>query len=216
MSSSSTRGFQQTIGVSRSRCSLPENTPPYALADKDDKGNNFLRQLGNFLDVVTDAPLGAQALVAASADETILNKEMKQAREAHVRALKDIKRAACAERDSHVARVRHELETLRHRARRTVHKERKRSRAYKAQAIEAHKRGLRARHALQARASAATVASMDEFGGGRGRGMAGVGWADVGVPGRTGVDSMSTFGTVGNIYDCVARRGCFRRAVASN
>ncbi|CAM9789285.1 unnamed protein product [Pylaiella littoralis] len=68
-----------------------------------------------------------------------------QAREAHVRALKDIRRAAGAERDSHVARVRHELETLRRRARKSVRKERKRSRAYKAKAVEAHQRGQRTR-----------------------------------------------------------------------
>lgn len=48
-----------------------------------------------------------------------------------MRALKDIRRAAGAERDSHVARARHELEALRRRARRSVRKERKRSRAYK-------------------------------------------------------------------------------------
>ncbi|CAN0290948.1 unnamed protein product, partial [Hapterophycus canaliculatus] len=92
--------------------------------------------------------------------------EADQAREAHVRALKDIRRTAGAERDSHVARVRYELETLRRRARRSVRKERKRSRAYKAQAIEAHQRGQRTRHLLQSRATALAAAAATAGGSG--------------------------------------------------
>lgn len=90
-------------------------------------------------------------------------------RETHVRALKDLRRAAGAERDTHVARVRHELETLRGRARRTVRKERKRSRAYKAQAIEVHRRSTRARQVLQARVTAMAAATVARrpFAGGR-------------------------------------------------
>lgn len=135
----------------------------------------------------------------------------KQAREAHVRALTEIRRAATAERDSRVSRVRHELESLRRHARRSVRKERKRSRAYKAQAIEAHKRGLRARHVLQARASAieaaAAAATATAVGGG--------GFAGRGAPAgeamrrRVAMDSgPSSFGTVRGLVVCM--RACVR------
>lgn len=134
------------------------------------------------------------------------NDNQKQAREAHVSALKDIRRAAGAERDSHVARVRYELETLRRRARRSVRKERKRSRAYKAQAIEAHQRGQRTRQVLQSRASALALAAVG--GGGGGAPAAPLRRGGFGEPagtrrgeriiGRTPMDcTSSTFGAVG-------------------
>lgn len=121
-------------------------------------------------------------------------------------ALKDIRRAAGAERDSHVARVRYELETLRRRARRSVRKERKRSRAYKAQAIEAHQRGQRTRQVLQSRASALALAAAG--GGGGGVPAAPLTGGGLGEPaggrggerriGRTPMDcTSSTFGAVG-------------------
>lgn len=126
----------------------------------------------------------------------------KQVRETHVRALTEIRRAATAERDSRVSRVRHELESLRRHARRSVRKERKRSRAYKAQAIEAHKRGLRARHVLQARASAIEAAAAAVGGGGfTGRGSAAGGEA---VRRRVAMDyAPSSFGTVRGLVACV-------------
>eukprot|EP00904_Undaria_pinnatifida_P009883 jgi/Undpi1/6024/HiC_scaffold_2.g01298.m1 len=103
--------------------------------------------------------------------------EADQARRNHLRALKEIRRAAGVERDSHVASVQFELEAFRRRAGRSIRKERKRSRAYKAQAIEAHKRGLRARHVLETRANAMTAAAEaglfarrgNALGAGRGR-----------------------------------------------
>ncbi|CAM9723282.1 unnamed protein product, partial [Ascophyllum nodosum] len=112
-----------------------------------------------------------------------------QVRETHVRALKDIKRAARRDRESHVARVRSELESLRRRASRSVRKERKRSRAYKQQAIEAHRRGLRARQVLQARvaAMAVTTASTPPVGRGAVGGIA---------RGNFDVDPASTFGAI--------------------
>jgi len=127
--------------------------------------------------------------------------QTKQAGEAHVRALKDIRKAAGAERDSHVARVRHELETLRRRARRSVRKERKRSRAYKAQAIEAHQRGQRTRQLLQARATALAAAAA--AGGGMVAGAVPRGLGEpVGgrgsVPNNPMDSTSSTFGAVGD------------------
>ncbi|CBJ30404.1 conserved unknown protein [Ectocarpus siliculosus] len=134
--------------------------------------------------------------------------EADQAREAHVSALKDIRRAAGAERDSHVARVRYELESLRRRAHRSVRKERKRSRAYKAQAIEAHQRGQRTRQVLQSRASALALAAAGGGGGrapaapltGGGLGEPAGGRGRERMIGRTPMDcTSSTFGAVGTV-----------------
>eukprot|EP00903_Cladosiphon_okamuranus_P005510 g5490.t1 len=135
----------------------------------------------------------------------VLAADADRAGEAHVRALKDIRRAAGAERDSHVARVRHELETLRRRARRSVRKERKRSRAYKAQAIEAHQRAQRARKMVQARATAlaaaAAAATTTTAGGAGGAGGVAPPFRGIGEPTvvreRVPMDSRSsTFGAV--------------------
>ncbi|CAM9159615.1 unnamed protein product [Laminaria digitata] len=126
------------------------------------------------------------AALAADAD---------QARHSHLRALKDIKRAAGVERDSHVASVQFELEAFRRRAGRSIRKERKRSRAYKAQALEAHKRGLRARHVLETRANAMAAAAESMAFARRGTGAAGGGAGR----GREQMDSTSS--TFGAIFD---------------
>lgn len=122
-----------------------------------------------------------------------------KARRNHLRALKEIRRAAGVERDSHVASVQFELEAFRRRAGRSIRKERKRSRAYKAQAIEAHKRGLRARHVLETRANAMTAAAEAGLFARRGNAL-GAG------RGREQMDSTSsTFGAVSSNMDFSSR-----------
>ncbi|CAM9127504.1 unnamed protein product [Choristocarpus tenellus] len=88
-------------------------------------------------------------LRAAEEELAGLSLEADQAHEAQIRTLKELKCGASEERDAHAARCKQELDTLRKRARRAVRKERKKSHAYKAQAIEAHRRGVKARQALR-------------------------------------------------------------------
>ncbi|CAM9941955.1 unnamed protein product [Discosporangium mesarthrocarpum] len=67
------------------------------------------------------------------------------ARQAQIKALKELKGEATKDREAHATRCEEELEGLRRRARKALRKERKKSRVYKAKAIEAHGKTLRAR-----------------------------------------------------------------------